>query len=142
LAGDERTMSMSGRKIALLFGAILAVAIALSLSRGGPAQPRSAAGGNPVTVSGQGTKNTDAFVLAGGNYRVAWTAQADTHVGCYHAAYLTPASGGRSQDLGSGGLDDATPRGDVTSLYGLPGGSYYVAAISGCSWTITITPAP
>lgn len=94
----------------------------------------------PVTRTGSGIMASAPFALAGGDYRADWTAQADSHVGCFHAATLRAVSGNRSAGtIVMDTFDDAAPHAGSAYAYGVPAGQYYVDASSGCAWTVTLT---
>jgi hypothetical protein len=93
-----------------------------------------------VTVSGKGISKSKTFNLAG-DYEVTWTAQADSHVGCYHGASLARKDGEYVDGtLVNEIFKDAKKHTGTTNLYGLDATAYYVDASSGCSWSFTFAP--
>lgn len=89
---------------------------------------------SPVTVSRPGEGNTPPLTLAGGAYDVSVT----TEKACFHTFTLRSLEGGNAADLAS--TTDAGTR--KNTVYAVPAGEYYVAAITGpdCPWALTMTP--
>jgi hypothetical protein len=130
-----------GIVIVALVGAAVAVKLAMNFASGGAAYaPAAVAAQSPVHLSGSGTVNTAPFQLVGGDYAVDWSAApaADNMgIGCYHAPYLTPTSGGRSETIVA--VDVKSAQAGTAHLYGVAAGSYYVYVISGCgTWAFYI----
>jgi hypothetical protein len=81
------------------------------------------------------------FTLTG-DYKVVWSATADSDAGCFHGVTLERADGTTTFDtLTSGLLHGAGVHTGTTNEYGLAPASYYLDASSGCgSWSFTFTP--
>jgi hypothetical protein len=131
-----------GIVIVALVGVAVAVKLAMNFASGGAAYiPAPAVAAQaPIHLSGAGTVNTAPFQLVGGDYAVDWSAApaADNMgIGCYHAPYLKPTSGGRSETIVA--VDVKSAQAGTAHLYGVAAGSYYVYVISGCgSWAFDI----
>ncbi len=93
-----------------------------------------------VTFSGQGSKVTDPFVLARGNYRVTWQAPGPAEPG--NRSFVVQI--GRASEVGSERLlvneilpDPAAGEAFFAAL----GGSYFLVVRTATSaWTVTFTP--
>jgi hypothetical protein len=130
-----RRQPLRVRLAALSIAAVLVVA-------GCAARPHATAAParHSVTFSGAGSMSTASVHLAG-DYFMAWTAQAATNAGCYHAAALKQADGGLSNlPFVAVTVDNASPRAGATGTLTLDPADYYVWSSSGCAWTVTLTP--
>lgn len=95
-----------------------------------------------LTMAGHGTVKTTPFELAGGNYSIDWAATDPTGFGCIHTGSLKNVDGTfNAQNAGTGRpTRDASSRTGTTQAYNVKPGRYYLDVISGCDWTITLTP--
>ena len=91
----------------------------------------------PVDVHGSGASTTSAFPLAG-DVVVRWSATPQSAAGCYHAASLERADGGRLvQLLVNEAIQGTATHTGSTVVQGLPSASYMVAASSECAWSFS-----
>jgi hypothetical protein len=104
-----------------------------------PAAAPAPAAEAPITIEGQGSMVSRPFGLRGGEYAVTWSAQT-SNPECSHNATLHDSATARVVGpLGGGQVFGGRGSGQA-SLHDLPGGSYYIDAVSTCRWSITITP--
>lgn len=91
-----------------------------------------------VTIERAGERDveTDQFSLEG-DYQVDWTATdtGSSTVGCYHGMHLKPVGWSFTADVPAQQTKSGT-----SHVYGLSSGRYWLKAISGCKWTVTLTP--
>ena len=113
----------------------------------GSFKPRTEA---PVILIGMGSRRGDPFYLAGGTYRVVWSAwgPAAEFPPCTHSAELMavdPAnattSSGHVADLAKLAHVPATGTSDERYIANLRPGDYYVDVSSECGWQIALSPS-
>jgi hypothetical protein len=102
-----------------------------------------------VILMGMGSRRGDPFYLAGGTYRVLWSAwgPAAEFPPCTHSAELlavNPANatttGGHVADLAKFAHVPATGASEEQYLANLKPGNYYVDVNSECGWQIALSP--
>jgi hypothetical protein len=103
-----------------------------------------------VILAGMGSRRGDPFYLAGGTYRVVWSAwgPAANFPPCTHSAELIavhPANGttssGHVADLAKLVQVPATGASDERYIANLKPGDYYLDITSECGWQIGLSPS-
>lgn len=95
----------------------------------------------PITFRGSSTTNTKPFTLSGGAYTIAWSATASHSFGCVHGGYLEAVDPSvRIFESFGSGPDYAGTENGTTEVYNLSAGRYYFNIISGCDWSVSISP--
>src|SRR5438552_11046535 len=102
-----------------------------------------------VILAGMGSRRGDPFYLAGGTYRVVWSAwgPAADFPPCTHSAELIavdPANGttssGHVADLAKLVQVPATGASDERYIANLKPGDYYLDITSECGWQVALSP--
>ena len=103
-----------------------------------------------VIVAGMGSRRGDPFYLAGGTYRVVWSAwgPAANFPPCTHSAELIAVdaangttSSGHVADLAKRVQVPATGASDERFIANLNPGNYYLDISSECGWQIAFNPS-
>jgi hypothetical protein len=103
----------------------------------------------PVILIGNGSRRGDPFYLAGGTYRIVWSAwgPAANFPPCTHSAELmavnpadAPTSSGHVADLAKLVQVPATGASNERYIANLKRGQYYVDVTSECGWQISVSP--
>lgn len=95
-----------------------------------------------ISFEGSGTMNTKSFNLAGGNYTISWSSSPRTgSTSCSHGGYLeaVDSSVRMLETFGVSPRNGETERGS-TEVYNIKSGDYYFKFITGCDWTVEISP--
>lgn len=102
--------------------------------------PASAqASADPITITGNGQKQSAPFALAGGTYRVDWSLSNPTsRLAWMTLESTTEVSVPQSEFVHTMEKD---PSGQ-TFLYKLKPGTYYLRAFAPAAWSVTFTPDP
>ena len=104
----------------------------------------------PLILMGSGSRHGDPFYLAGGTYRILWSAwgPAAEFPPCTHSAELLavdPAnattSDGHVVDLAKLAHVPATGASEERYIANLKPGEYYVDVTSECGWQIALSPS-
>jgi hypothetical protein len=108
-------------------------------SDGTPGLP--SASDEPISLSGDGHRNSPPFQLAGGDYAISSTVTpSDSDPGlCVFGSFLRSTDGSYGEIAGDANVNSAAAQSSMTYLYGVPAGRYYVEVIANCGWKIVIT---
>lgn len=87
----------------------------------------------PIVISLNGTANSDAFDLVGGDYQITWTSTQTSQILTCNNSYLYQV--GSTYDLTAFGSRTGS---GTTYVYDLDPGRYYLRSESTCGWQITL----
>jgi hypothetical protein len=124
-----------------LGAALLAVTAAPSFAQDAPPECTApAATGGVQDVNGVGSRNSAPFRLDGGAYRVNWSLSSQEPTAIWFSLRSADESANHTQATIASGPITPGPRVDVTYLYNVAPGTYYISAIAPAGWDVTLTP--
>jgi hypothetical protein len=99
-----------------------------------------AAAGGAQDVNGVGSRNSAPFRLDGGAYRVNWSLSSEFPTVISFSLRSADETTNRGQATIASGPITPGPRVDVTYLYNVAPGTYYIDALAPAGWDVTLTP--